>query len=181
MAICKHCGANIDDNAKFCGSCGCANEVIPTMATPVESTPVEPTYVEPTPTVEATPVNSVPTYEQPQQNFNQTYQQTAFSQPMYEQPVNNKTNICALVGFIFSIVSLICCSFLAPIGAILSIIGLVQIKKSGEKGKGLAIAGLIIGVIGTLLTIISFILIFAYPTLMTGMDFSEFVNGYNYY
>ena len=172
MAICKHCGANIDDSAKFCGSCGCAVEVIPTMATPVESTPFEPTYVEPTPTVEATPVNSVPTYSEP----NQTYQQTPFSQPVYEQPVNNKTNICALLGFIFS---LVCCGGIP--GLVLSIIGLIQIKKSGEKGKGLAIAGLIIGVIGTLLTIISFILIFAYPALMAGIDFSEFVNGYNYY
>ena len=170
MAICKHCGANIDDGAKFCGSCGCANEVIPTMATPVESTPVEPAYVEPTPTVEATPVNSVPTYSEPNQNFNQTYQQTAFSQPMYEQP--KKTNICALLGFIFS---LVCCGGIP--GLVLSIIGLVQIKKSGEKGKGLAIAGIVICGIGIVISILYYVLI------IVGVVAGEFdySSGYNYY
>ena len=172
MALCKHCGANIDDSAKFCGSCGCAVEVIPTMATPVESTPFEPTYVEPTPTVEATPVNSVPTYSEPNQNFNQTYQQTPFSQPMYEQPVNNKTNICALLGFIFS---LVCCGGIP--GLVLSIIGLVQIKKSGEKGKGLAIAGIVICGIGIVISILYYVLIIV-GAVAGEFDYSS---GYNYY
>ncbi len=50
-----------------------------------------------------------------------------------------KTNAMAIVGFIFA--------FLLPlIGLILSIIGLVQINKKGQKGKGLAIAGIIVSV-----------------------------------
>ena len=50
-----------------------------------------------------------------------------------------KTNVMAIVGFIFA--------FLLPlVGFILSIIGLVQINKKGQKGKGLAIAGIIVSV-----------------------------------
>ena len=49
------------------------------------------------------------------------------------------TNVMAIVGFIFA--------FLLPlIGLILSIISLVQINKKGQKGKGLAIAGIIVSV-----------------------------------
>ena len=61
------------------------------------------------------------------------------------QPVpQNKTNTMAIVGFILS---LVCCGF---IGAILSGIALGQIKQSGENGKGLAIAGLVYGIISTI-------------------------------
>ena len=58
-----------------------------------------------------------------------------------------KTNGLAIAGFV--------CSFVAQIvGLVLSIIGLVQIKKSGEKGRGLAIAGIIISAVGIFLTIL---------------------------
>jgi peptidyl-prolyl cis-trans isomerase B (cyclophilin B) len=43
------------------------------------------------------------------------------------------------------VVSLICC---APLGVIFGHIAIGQIKKTGEGGRGLAIAGLIIGYIG---------------------------------
>ena len=50
---------------------------------------------------------------------------------------NQKYNGLAIAGFI--------CSFLVSLlGLILSIVGLNQIKKQGGKGKGLAIAGIII-------------------------------------
>jgi peptidyl-prolyl cis-trans isomerase B (cyclophilin B) len=43
------------------------------------------------------------------------------------------------------VVSLICC---APLGVIFGHIAIGQIKTTGEGGRGLAIAGLIIGYIG---------------------------------
>jgi peptidyl-prolyl cis-trans isomerase B (cyclophilin B) len=43
------------------------------------------------------------------------------------------------------VVSLICC---APLGVIFGHIAIGQINKTGEGGRGLAIAGLIIGYIG---------------------------------
>ena len=67
------------------------------------------------------------------------------------QPVpQSKTNTMAIVGFILS---LVCCGF-GFIGAILSGIALGQIKQSGENGKGLAIAGLVVGILSTIAGII---------------------------
>ena len=62
-----------------------------------------------------------------------------------------KTNTLALVGFILSF-------FLGFIGSILCFIGLEEIKKSGEQGKELAIAGIIIGLVPIVLALIVFIL-----------------------
>lgn len=75
---------------------------------------------------------------------------------------NKKTNILAVVGFILSITTFI------P-GLIVSIIALSQIKKTGEEGKGFAIAGVIIGGIGSVLFILPIISIifslFAWPSI----------------
>jgi hypothetical protein len=60
------------------------------------------------------------------------------------------TNSMAIAGFVLS--------FLIPIlGLIFSWIALSQIKKSGEKGKGLATAGLIISIIPIALAILFFV------------------------
>lgn len=45
------------------------------------------------------------------------------------------------------------------IGLILSIIALSQIKKTGESGKGLAVAGLVISIVKIVLGILGFIFI----------------------
>jgi uncharacterized membrane protein len=59
----------------------------------------------------------------------------------------DKLNVWALLGFIFA--------FVAPIlGLIFSIIALVQIKKTGERGRGFAIAGLIIAIVFFVIIII---------------------------
>lgn len=58
-----------------------------------------------------------------------------------------KTNTLAIFGFISAF-------FLPVIGLILSIIGLVQINKKHEKGKGLAISGIIISCFVALLHLI---------------------------
>lgn len=61
-------------------------------------------------------------------------------------PENQSWNACAIVGFIFSF-------FIALVGLIVSIVGLSQIKKRGGKGKGLAIAGIVISIINMLLVV----------------------------
>jgi hypothetical protein len=48
----------------------------------------------------------------------------------------NKTNVWCILGFIFALIF--------PLGIIFSIIGIYQIKESKERGKGLAMAGIII-------------------------------------
>jgi len=82
-----------------------------------------------------------PPYEQQQPYGQQPYGQPPYGQPGYTQP---KMNTLALVGFILSF-------FISVVGLILSIIGLIQINGANgmQKGKGLAIAGIIIGAIGT--------------------------------
>lgn len=76
-----------------------------------------------------------PNQQQSQQQMqsNQQYQNPQQSQ----MPVKSKTNVLAIVGLVLSF-------FIAPVGLILSIVALPQIKKRGEAGKGLAIAGIIV-------------------------------------
>ena len=63
---------------------------------------------------------------------------------------NVKTNVCALVGFILSLASIVFIvnfmGLLALAGMIVSIVGLVQlVKNSEQKGRGYAIAGVSVG------------------------------------
>ena len=67
-----------------------------------------------------------------------------------------KTNGLAIAGFV---TALACCS---PVGIILSAIGLSQIGKDPtQKGKGLATAGLIIGIVSLVATIFYYSFIFS--------------------
>ena len=74
--------------------------------------------------------------QQPQQP--QYQQQQQFQQPQY--PINStKTNGLAIAAFVMS---LLCCNVLA---VIFGHIAISQINRTGEGGKGLATAALIIG------------------------------------
>ena len=53
-------------------------------------------------------------------------------------PASDRYNILAIIGFIASF-------FVSIVGIVLGFIALSQIKKTGEQGKGLAIAGIVIG------------------------------------
>jgi peptidyl-prolyl cis-trans isomerase B (cyclophilin B) len=57
-----------------------------------------------------------------------------------------------------AIVSLVCAFVFAPLGIVFGHMSLSQIKKSGEEGRGLAIAGLVIGYLVTVLTILVVVL-----------------------
>jgi len=65
-------------------------------------------------------------------------QTQAHEQHPVQPPTPTKTNAMAIWGFILAI-------FLPLIGLILSIVAITQIKKTHEGGKGLAIAGIVIG------------------------------------
>ena len=69
-----------------------------------------------------------------------------------------KTNGLAIAGFVVSLVSLLCCGACSVVGLVLSIVGLVQAKKYDGNGKGMAIAGIIIGAIAIVLWIVFFAL-----------------------
>ena len=101
----------------------------------------------------ATP-SSAPGYQQgaPAQPYAQPYGQ----QPAYgEQVPQNKYNALAIV-------SLVSAFFISLVAVITGHIALSQIKRTGELGRGLAIAGLVLGYLGILLTIVGIILFFAF-------------------
>lgn len=86
----------------------------------------------------AAPQQPAPQYAAPQQP------QYAAPQPQYaapQQPANPPTNTMAIIALIASFI-------ISLVGVILGHISLSQIKKTGEGGRGLAIAALIIGYIG---------------------------------
>ncbi len=58
---------------------------------------------------------------------------------------------------IFSILSIIFTFVIYPLGLIFGIIALSQIKKSGEKGKGLALVSVIMGIILLALIVIGIV------------------------
>jgi len=57
-----------------------------------------------------------------------------------------------------AIVSLVCAFLFAPLGIIFGHISLSQIRKTGEEGRGLAIAGLAIGYLITVFTVVAVVL-----------------------
>ncbi|WP_426517694.1 DUF4190 domain-containing protein [Diaminobutyricibacter sp. McL0618] len=85
-----------------------------------------------------------------QQQISQPYTQPyapAYASP-YAPP---KTNVLAIIAFV--------AAFVVPIAAIvLGHISVSQLRTSGEQGRGLAIAGLIIGYVFTAFTVVFFVL-----------------------
>lgn len=69
--------------------------------------------------------------------------------------VQKKMNVCALVSFIFSLIGIVIAGLPCGIVAtITGIIGLVTFKAETQKGKGFAIAGLVIGILDIIIMII---------------------------
>jgi hypothetical protein len=67
-------------------------------------------------------------------------------------PAQPRYSVLAIVGFIVAF-------FISLVGLILSIIALVQIKRTGERGRGLALAGVILGAVFLVFQIIGWIFI----------------------
>jgi hypothetical protein len=93
------------------------------------------------------------------------YGQTApaYGQPAtaYGQPTGTRTNTLAIISLVASLVGIATgIGFIA--GIICGHISLSQIKKTGEEGRGMAIAGLVIGYIGVVLFILGMILLFTF-------------------
>ncbi|OBF82033.1 hypothetical protein A5791_04615, partial [Mycobacterium sp. 852002-51163_SCH5372311] len=67
-------------------------------------------------------------------------------------PMARSTNTMAIVALVTSLI-------IAPLGIIFGHISLSQIKRSGEDGRGLAIAGTVIGYVGTLFAVLSIVFV----------------------
>ena len=122
---CPSCGTELTNNEKFCTNCGSR----------VDGANDTPTGM---------PLNQEnQSSNQPKQNSNQ--------QPSVD---TSKPNRYAISGFILSLVSLWVATFLiGSIAAVISGLAIGQVEKTGESGKGLAIAGLIISIAGIVLMI----------------------------
>lgn len=157
MSKCQFCGSEIEEGAKFCSNCGATAPVAAEPA--VVPAPVVAEPVVPQPVAEPQPI------AQPQPAAQPQYQQP---QPVYSAPVNNnnyssyqeapKNNGCCVAGFVVSLISLFCCGLTAIVSLILSIIGLATVGKKKQKGKGLAIAGLILSIIQCIFFIFVFLI-----------------------
>ena len=163
--FCESCGSTIPDGQAFCSSCGAA---APAQAAPVQAAPVQPAPA-PAPQPMAQPVQPVQQYAQPAPQPVQPVQQYAQpvqqAQPVYVQPVvavpaqPRKSSGMAIAGLIMGIFAVILCWFpvvnwvLALLGLIFSIVGIA--KKNGG-AKGAAIAGLILTILGVVLSIAMF-------------------------
>jgi len=95
-----------------------------------------------------------PPSQQPTPPYPQYGQPDPYSYGGYAQQPTRGTNKMAIASLITSGVGLLVCSIACPVGAILGHVALGRIKKTGEEGRGLALAGIIIGWVGTVLLVV---------------------------
>lgn len=127
---CPSCGTELNNNETFCTNCG--KRVDGAIDTPTG--------------VESSNTNTENKVEQPVQQA---------TQPVAAN--TTKYNSTVITGFVISIISIFIISIiLGPVGAILSAIGLKQVSETNEKGKGLAIAGIIIGIAVIVIMVIGY-------------------------
>ncbi len=186
--FCKQCGKQIDEGNFFCPYCGAnqADEAQVRIAqlermeqrmqkSQPEGQAAQPQYVQP----------AQPQYGQAQyggygqypQGYNGGYYYGA-QPPVQTKPMNG----CGLAGLILGILSLVFCSpvfgaLLALIGIILSGVGLG--RKQKRRSNGLAVAGLVLSILGFLLGIgITFMFIVFLPELYP--ELYDYMYMYNF-
>ena len=155
--FCSNCGNQISEGSRFCGVCGAPVEVAP------QQQPVQPQQ----PAQPEQPVYQQPVYQQP------VYQQPVYQQPVYQQPVYQQENVvdpiakemadkAASSALTFGILSLVfaCTFYLSFLGIIFACIAFSKANKNkmfnngvlqakAKVGRGLAIGGLIAGIVFT--------------------------------
>ena len=181
---CESCGNFVPDGQAFCANCGAPQPKTSapvTQAAPVAAQPVVQQVAQPV--QQAQPVYQQPVYQQPvvQQPVVQPVVQPVYQQPVYTSPAPTvivqqpavvaaakepvkPTNSQATAGLVFGILTVVFCwtSFFCGIfgllGLIFSIIGLCRKR---APGKGKAIAGLVLTIIGSILAVVLTNLIWA--------------------
>ena len=74
--------------------------------------------------------------------------------PGYGAPAAAGNNSLATASLVCSIVGLFCAGVLSVVGIVLGFVALNQIKQTGQGGKGMAQAGIIVGIVSLVLGII---------------------------
>lgn len=132
--FCPNCGTQTPDDARFCPDCGTEFEPYKFETAPEPEAapapqPVQQPAVQPAPQ----PAPAIPVAPSVQQPL----------APVVAIPAQ-KTNTLCVVSFICGLVTVGTFGTIALPTLIVSIIGLNSCKKNNEKGKALAVAGLII-------------------------------------
>ena len=154
---CESCGNFIPDGQAFCSNCG-ARVASPAPSAPVQSAapvamPVAPVAPAPAAVQPIQTAAPQPVYQQP------VYQQTI--QPVYQQPVYQpvaavkpipakRGNGAAVAGLVFGILTVVTCwiPFIFYVFGLLGLIfSIVGVAKRNARGKGMAIAGLILSIL----------------------------------
>lgn len=79
--------------------------------------------------------------------------------PPSAPPAATGTNTMAILAIVFAFVA-------APLGIVFGAIGRSQIRKTGQQGKGLATAGLVLGIVFTLLVVAAVVI----PLVLAGSN-----------
>lgn len=189
--FCKNCGSALNDDAKFCYKCGIKVDSVNADFVPnYVDTTASAQSPNPAPVAEPTENASAPDYTQAplgEVSFSNT--NTMGEQPVYTQvppaaysiPANQNTKDkggFAVASLVLGIVSYVVCC-VGPITQILAVIfGIMGIKSSK---KGLAIAGIILGALGIVSSIVIFILSFITGLASDGSEFNDIFGGGFYY
>lgn len=100
-----------------------------------------------------------------------------YGTPGYGAP-QEKTNVLAIVALCLGIANYVFIPFIGAIGAIITgHMALGQIKRTGEKGRGMGLAGLILGYVGIalgLLLVIGFIALVGIAGTTSYSTFDDF-------
>ena len=163
---CESCGNFIPDGQAFCSNCGArvaspAPSAPAAPAAPVQSAAPAAMPVAPVATAPAAvqPIQAAPqpVYQQP----DITYQEPQAAQPAYQQPVYQpvaavnpipakRGNGAAVAGLVFGILTVVTCwiPFIFYVFGLLGLIfSIVGVAKRNARGKGMAIAGLILSIL----------------------------------
>ncbi|WP_166785702.1 MULTISPECIES: DUF4190 domain-containing protein [Cryobacterium] len=98
------------------------------------------------------------------------YGQQPYQQPYAQQSPTEKYNVLAIVSLVTSVLGI------SLAGIICGHIGLSQIGRTGEKGRGLAIAGLVLGYLGIVAGLV--LLVVLIPVMVAILNDPSLVDGY---
>jgi len=164
---CQGCGTELKPGMSYCSGCGAA--LTPSAERSVQSTPSNPPLVpapaSPGPVIP--PMPPPPMAPAPYPSPYQQYQQpgvTVVNQTMM-RPNNSGLCVAAMVLGIIAIVLFWAPFFGIVLGILATIFGAVGIPssaKKGQAGKGMGIAGLIMGIIALAINIIFIISVYSF-------------------
>lgn len=156
MPYCTHCGTEVSETARICPNC---NRALPSTSEPPPSEPAPP----PTgPPRSQEPQPPGPPPQAPYEQTSQPPQPQQFVPPGSQQPASPKTHAGAVWALVLGILGIVLCPGILSIPAI--VVGRISektIEESGGwyEGGGMAKAGWIMGIVGTVFAVLILFLV----------------------